>query len=262
MFEKVLAKLGLLDPIGGGQHRFQAAMLLDKLACCLGTDARHTRDIIDAVPHQRQHIAQQLRRYAELVDDISAIEAAVVHRVEHVDRAVVLDELHQVLVGTDDGHLPTRLARGGGVAGDDVVRLQPLLLDAGDRKRPGRDADQRHLRDKVFWRRRAVRLVLVVHLVAERGGALVEDHRHVGRTVGLAEAFGELPQHRGIAIDRADIHSVAIGQRRQPMIGAEDVARSVDEIEVGLGVRHERAALAGSLRQETPKPDLIPINAA
>ena len=52
----------------------------------------------------------------------------------------------------------------------------------------------------------------------------VEDHRHVGRPVGLVEPVGELPQHRGIAIDRARRHAVAVGQRRQPVIGAENVA--------------------------------------
>jgi hypothetical protein len=38
-----------------------------------------------------------------------------------------------------------------------------------------------------------------------------------------------------IAIDRADVHAVPVGQRRQPVIGAKDVARPVDEVEVGLG---------------------------
>ena len=69
----------------------------------------------------------------------------------------------------------------------------------------------------------------------------VEDHRHVGRPAILAgpavEVARQLPQHRRIAIDRARRLAVAVGQRRQPVIGAEDVARPVDEIEVGLGSR-------------------------
>ena len=95
-------------------------------------------------------------------------------------------------------------------------------------------ADQRELRDQVLGRRRAVRLVLVVHLVAERMLRLVEDDRHVGRPVGLVQPVGQLPQHGRIAIDRADGSAVAVGQRRQPVIGAENVARPVDEIEVVL----------------------------
>ena len=42
------------------------------------------------------------------------------------------------------------------VAGDDVVGLQPLFLDAGDGEGAGRDADQRELRDQIFGRRRPV----------------------------------------------------------------------------------------------------------
>ena len=46
---------------------------------------------------------------AELLVHMRVVDAAVVHRVEHVDRAV-LDQLHQILVGADDGHLPARPA--------------------------------------------------------------------------------------------------------------------------------------------------------
>ena len=119
---------------------------------------------------------------------------------------------------------------------------RPVFLDARDREGARGDADQRELRDQVLGRRRPVRLVLVVHLVAVRLLRRVEDHRHVRRPVGLVEAVGELPQHRRIAIDRARRLAVPVRQRRQPVIGAEDVARPVDEIEV-------RAGLGASKRQ-------------
>ena len=61
----------------------------------------------------------------------------------------------------------------------------------------------------------------------------------MGRPVRLVEALGELPEHGRIAIDRADIEPVLVGQRRQPVISAEDVGRTVDEIEMG---RHERGS--------------------
>ena len=51
----------------------------------------------------------------------------------------------------------------------------------------------------------------------------------------LLRLVGELPQHRRIAIDRADGVTVPVGQRRQPVIGAEDVARAVDQIEMRAG---------------------------
>ena len=164
-----------------------------------------------------------------------AADAAVVHRVEHVDPGILVDQLHQILVGADDRHLPAGLLRLGHVAGDDVVGLQPRFLDAGDRESARGDADQRELRDQIFGRRRPVRLVLGVHLVAVGMFRRIEDHRHVGRSVGLGQAVGELPQHRRIAIDRARRRAVPVGERRQPVIGAEDVARPVDEVEVGRG---------------------------
>ena len=103
----------------------------------------------------------------------SRADAAVVHRVEQVEPAV-LDQLHQILVGRDDRHLPALGQRGLGVAGDDVVRLQPLLLDARHREGARRVADHRELRHEILGRRRAVRLVLVVHVVAE---GLATRHR-------------------------------------------------------------------------------------
>ena len=60
----------------------------------------------------------------------------------------------------------------------------------------------------------------------------VEDDGEMGRPVLLVEAVGELPEHRRIAVDRADVEAVLVGQRRQPVEGAEDVGRAVDEIEM------------------------------
>src|SRR3546814_9665695 len=42
----------------------------------------------------------------------------------------------------------------------------------------------------------------------------------------------QLPQHRGVAVDRADRLATDVGERGQAVIGAEDVARAIDQIEV------------------------------
>ena len=85
--------------------------------------------------------------------------------------------------------------------------------------------------------------------VAVRMLRRIEDHRHVGRAISPIEVTGQLPQHGRVAVDSSGRLAVAVRQRGQAVIGAEDVARSVDEIEVGLGVRHERGGLAGSRRE-------------
>jgi hypothetical protein len=54
----------------------------------------------------------------------------------------------------------------------------------------------------------------------------------MGRAFLLVEAFGQLPEHGRVAVDRADIEAVLVGERRQPVIGAEDIAGAVDKVEM------------------------------
>ena len=110
----------------------------------------------------------------------------------------------------------------------------PEVLTPGEPERARRVADQRELRAQILGRLGPVGLVVLVDLVAETDPAGIEDHREVGRPVGLVEIGGELPQHRGVAIDRADRRAFRVRQRRQPVIGAEDIGRAIDEIEVFL----------------------------
>ena len=209
-------------------------MLGDQLARGLGADAEDARDIVDRIAHQGEHVAYLFRRDAELFLDLLDVDARALHRVEHVDaRAVLLaDELHQVLVGRHDGHVPALCLRGPGIGGDHVVGLDVGLLDAGQREGARRIADQRELGHEVFGRSGPVRLVLVVYLVAERVARLVENHREVRRAFRLVEIFGQLPQHGGVAVDRADRRAFGVSEGRQSVIGTENVGGSVDEIEV------------------------------
>ena len=88
------------------------------------------------------------------------------------------------------------------------------------------------MRLQILWCFRPVGLVMLIEIVAETGAGLVEHHRHMGRAIGLVEFVGQLPQHRCIAIDRANGFAAHIGQRRQTVIGAENIGRAVNEIEV------------------------------
>ncbi len=247
MFDQVVAQLALLHLRRGGEDGFQVAMLDDQLGGGLGPDARYARHVVDAVAHQRQHIAQLLGADAELLDDIGFAQPPVVHRVEHVE-AAILDQLHQVLVARHDRDLPALLQCGAGVAGDQVVGLQPHLLDAGQREGAGGVADHGKLGHQIGRGRGPVRLILVVHVVAEGLGRLVEDHRHMGRPVGGVDLVHQLPQHGGIAIDRPDRLAMLVRQRRQAVIGAKDIAGAVDEIEMG----HDARGLADAAEGKQP----------
>ena len=233
MGDQIFLHLRFLHRRRGLQSRLQPAIFGDELRRRLGADTGNTRHIVDAVAHQRQHVAQLFGLHAELAHDIVGSAPLILHRVVHVDAG--LDQLHQVLVGTDDGDMPSRCDRRLGVAGDDVVGLKPVFLDAGQGKSAGGVADHGELRNQILGRGRAVRLILVVHIVAERVRPLVQDHGHMRWPLGFAQLLGQLPQHRRIAIDRAHRLAMAVGQRRKLVIGAEDIARAVDEVEVILG---------------------------
>ena len=122
------------------------------------------------------------------------------------------------------------------IGGDQVVGLETLLLDAGQVEGAHRLADQRELRHQVLRRRGAVRLVLVVELVAEGGRGMVEDDGEMRRRDAdrrVARFLDQLPQHVAETGDGADRHAVGLArQRRQRVVGAEDVGRAVDEEEM------------------------------
>ena len=233
MGDQIFLHLGFLHGGRSVQRRLQSAIFGDELRRRLGADAGNARHIIHAIAHQRQHVAQLFWLHAELAHDIIGPAPLILHRVVHVDAG--LDQLHQVLVGTDDRDMPTGRHGRPGIAGDDVIGLIPVFLDTGQGKGAGGVADHRELGNQVFRRGRAVRLILVVHVVAESVRSLVQDHGQMRRPLRLAQFLGQLPQHRRIAIDRAHRLAMPVGQRRKLVIGAENIARAVDEVEVILG---------------------------
>ena len=254
LVDQALLHLRRLHRRRGGQRRFEIAIVLDQLSRGLGPDPADARHVVHRIAHQREHIADLFGRHAEFLDHFGDVDPLVLHRIEHIDAAAThtafADELHQILVRTDDGHVPALERGSAGIAGDQVVGFEVVFLDAGQAERAGCVADQRELGDQVFGRGRAVGLVLIVQGVAKGDRALVEDHRQMRRAIGLVEVFGQPPQHRRIAIDRAHRHAVRVGERGQAMIGAEDVGGAIDEVEM-LAFRH-RNRLAAQRAGVTP----------
>lgn len=205
VIDQRLATLGLLDLVGAGEQRLDVAVFVYQLRRGLDADARHARHVVDRITGQRLHVDDLVRRHAELLQDLGRLDPLVLHRVEHDDAR--LDQLHQVLVGGDDGHVGARRARLRRIGRDQVVGLEALLLDTGDVEGARRLADQAELRSQVLRRLRAMGLVEVVDLVAERVAGGVEDHREMGRfdprrrPLRLLE---EAEQHVAEARDGAD----------------------------------------------------------
>ena len=223
-------QLRLPDRLDVGDHAFHVAMCADQIGGGLGADAAHAGHIVGGVAHQRQHLAHLFGRHAKLVDHLFAADQLVLHRVEQIHAGA--NQLHQVLVGTDDRDIEASAARRHHIGGDDVVRLHALLFKAGHAERPHRIADQRELRHQIFGWRRAVGLVAIIHVVAEGVAAGIEHHGKMGGGLGPVELGNQLPQHRREAVDSAHRRALRIGERRQPMIGAEDEAAAVDKIEM------------------------------
>ena len=113
---------------------------------------------------------------------------------------------------------------------DQIVGLEADLFQAGQVERAHRLADQRKLRDQIVRRRRPVRLVIGIELVAERDLGFVEDDRQMRRPVILGHVAQQLPQHVAEAEHGIDLQPVGLAvQGRQRVIGAENVGGTVDQ---------------------------------
>ena len=231
ILDQRLAPLRLLDLAGALEQRFEVAIFDDQLRGGLDADAGHARHVVGGIAGQRLHLDHLFRRHAELLDHLGNADAAVLHGVEH--RHLVGDELHQVLVRGDDGRGGAALAGLARIGRDQIVGLEAALLEAGQVERAHGLADQRKLRDQIVRRRRPVRLVVGIELVAEGDFRLVEDDGEMRRPVVRRHVAQQLPQHVAEAEHGIDLQPVGFAvQRRQRVIGAENVGGTVDQKDV------------------------------
>ena len=226
-----LAALLLLDLGGARQQRVEVAIGFQELCRGLRPDARNARHVVDRVAGHRLQVDHLLGRHAPLLDHLGDADLAVLHRVVHRHR--LADELHQILVRRDDRRIGADLAGQPRIGGDQIVGLEAFHLDAGQVEGARRLADQPELRDQILRRRRAIGLVFGVEVVAEGFGGIVENHREMRRRHphrGVARILQQLPHHVAETQHGADRQPVGFAvERRQRMVGAEDVAGAVDE---------------------------------
>ena len=226
-----LAALGLGNFTCPFKKRLQTPEFIYKKCGGLDPDAGRAGNVVDTVTGQRLHIDHALGAHAELGLDPLAVDAQILHRIEHLDAAA--DKLHQILVGTDDGAAPPRLAGLAGERGDDVVGLVILQLQARDVEGARRLARQRDLGAQILGHGLAVGLVEVIHIVAERVAALVKHHGGMGGRIWAGIGLDHAVDHVAKARHRADGQTIGFArERRQRMIGAEDKGRAIDEMQV------------------------------
>ena len=231
VLDQRLPALFLLDLRRAEQQRFQVAVFDDQLRRGLDADAGHTRYVIGRIADQRLHLDDLLGRHAEFLDHLGAADLLVLHGVEHDD--VVADELHQVLVRGDDGRGGAGFARLAHISRDQIVSLEAVLLQARQVEGRHRLAHEFELRPQIVGRIRPVRLIVGIHFGAEGLLRLVEHHRKMGRLLVGLHVAQELPQHVAEAEHGVELQPVGFAvDRRQRVIGAENVAGTIDQKDV------------------------------
>ena len=243
VLDERLPPLLLLDLAGTRQQGVEIAIFADQLRRSLDPDSRNARHIVGGIADQRLHLDHLVGWHAEFFYDLSRTDPAVLHGVVHHD--LVVDELHEVLVGRHDGRARTGLASLPHVRGNQIVGLVADLFEAGQIERVHRLADQAELRDQVGGRLRPVRLVIGIKRIAKGLFRLVKHDREVARPFLRLHVAQQLPQHAAEAVDGIELQPIRLArQRRQGMIGAENIGRSVNEkdvvadVEIGRGFRH------------------------
>ena len=209
----------------GGKDAFQAAELLQQQRGAFFADARHALHVVGGVPDQAQEVHHLLGPYAHaghhtrtIVPDLAFL------RVQHLDVQVIVHQLKQVLVRTDDDR---RQAHGRGFPGQgaqDIVRLVAVQLHDGNVQRLYQLADHGNLGPQVLGHFRPVGLVVGIKLMAEGGLWRVE---HAGEVRGFV-LLQQLQHQPGEGIGRPVL------QPRIGKVGPKDEGKGIDQIKAVL----------------------------
>jgi hypothetical protein len=205
----------------------------------LRTDARDPMDVVGGITDQGKKIMEAARRHPPLLLDLGRAEDLVAHRVpQDHPLVVIVNELHQVLVGADDDDAEPRSNGPLRDGRDEVVGLHAVHLVDGDVVAADNLLAALHLLRKVRRRLGALGLVARVHLVTEGRPLRVHRDREV---VGPAPS-DDLLQHVHGPHDRVRRLPLRRAERGDRVVGAEHVARKVDEIEVLFAPRGRQAS--------------------
>ncbi len=230
MFDQGLTALGLFDFFRAVQKLFQRAVFIDQQSGSFDADAGRAGDVINTVTSQCLHIDNTFREDAEFLEYTIAVDTALLHCVVHFN--AVTHQLHHIFVRRNNCAAPTCFARLPRKGGNDVVGLKAFDFFAGDVEGLGRFAGQRHLRAQVFRHRVAVGLVEVIHIVAKRVAAFVEDHGDVGH-ITASVPFNITLEHVAKTSDCTDGQTIGFARQwGQGVIGAKDEGRAVNQMQM------------------------------
>ncbi len=200
------------------------------MSCAAGLhpNSGNAGNVVGRIPDQRLHLDDLGGRHAEFLDDLGHPDLAVLHAVVHDD--AIVHELHEVLVGADDGRGRACVAGLPHIGRDQIVGFVAVLLQARHVEGAHGRADERELGTQVVRRIRPLRLVSRVQLAAECFLRLVEHDREMGRPLLRVHVAHQLPQHVAEAEHGIDLQPVRLAvEWRQRVIGAEDIGGPIDQ---------------------------------
>ena len=120
-----------------------------------------------------------------------------------------------------------------GISGDQIVSLVIFHLDASDIEGSCGLADQAKLWAQISWSFGPMRLIFRIEIIAEGFSGMIKNDGEV-RWLFIAARFTEqLPQHIAKTLHSANGQAVALACKGwQGVIGAEDIARSINQIDM------------------------------
>jgi len=210
-FDQVLTAFRLFDLFGPGQQAVQITIFFDQQRGGFHTNARHTGHVIGAVPGERLHINDFFRTNTEFLVHLIHPDMTVFHAVQHGD--FVIDQLHQVFIGRNDGHLMAFGGGAAGIGGDHIIGFITAQFDGGHVKGFDRFPDDGKLRDQVFRGRWTVSFVIGVDIVAECLAGRIKNHRQMGGFFLIIQILNQFEQHVGKAHHRINRCAFRVGQR-------------------------------------------------
>jgi len=211
------------DLVGVFDQVVQIFVGLQPFNRCFRAAFVHAGDVVDLVPDQGQVIHNLVGRDAKFIHYAVTIHGGFGHGVDQGN--VVADQLSHVLVTGGDHHID---AFAGGLVGQGANHIIGFhTRHDQQRQAHGLDdlVDGLNLYRQVVRHGWAVGLVLFVHVVT-KGFALGVKHHH---NFGAGEILLQPAQHADHPFDGPGGVVLAGGQRRQCVIGAEQVGRSVHQ---------------------------------
>ncbi len=172
---EVFLELLAFDLVDSFVDALNVSELFEQFGRGLWTDGRHTFDVVGAVAGECEQIADLVRPDTELRFHFVGAVDLVSHRVPH--RHGRAHELREILVRAHDDDAQSFVGRAAHRARYQVVRLKTILLPDLNPERLDDAVNTRHLQGQILGRRRAIGLVGLVDLLAERTSLRVHGHR-------------------------------------------------------------------------------------